>query len=342
VSLLNSPIELIASEVARSRPVAVLLWAALRALPMDVRAAAEVDSTVPRYVRANTSPAPCEEVSASSASAATTTPTRPLPPPPPALTGRAAAQRQRAAAYRLPPIWTGLGKARRLAASLLCLMVALCPAASVVTPGAAAAAPYAPSLHGKVVKFGLSGFEPDFDPIYRVIISATLHDGRKGGLPDAMLVLSAYLENFQPDTTPVLPDLLHPDQTATSLGGFLTGKAALVNAAGHIVYRGSLLAETFLDNSAHVVLDLDDVKAPATGSPALRLRGVFTLRKDLTLRGWLRAVGRPALPALAAPRAPAPSWQSVERGLSVSVPRMMGTAGHSQYAPQAARPTRRL
>jgi hypothetical protein len=69
------------------------------------------------------------------------------------------------------------------------------------------------------------------------------------------------------------------------------------------------------------------------------LRGVFTLRKDLTLRGWLRAVGRPALPALAAPRVPAPSWQSVERGLSVSVPRMMGTAGHSQHAPQGAQPT---
>ena len=277
-------------------PVAVLLWAALRALPADVRAAAKVDGAAPCHVRADAG----------------------------------------------PPFRTGLGKARRLAASLLCLMVALCSVASIVTPGAAAAAPYAPSLHGKVVKFGLSGFEPDFDPIYRVIISATLHDGRKGGLPDAMLVLSAYLENFQPDTTPMLPDLLHPNQTATSLGGFLTGKAALVNAAGHIVYRGSLLAETFLDNSAHVVLDLDDVKAPAAGSPALRLRGVFTLRKDLTLRGWLRAVGRPALPALAAPRAPAPSWQTIERSLSVPLPRMMGTAGHSQHAPQAARPTRGL
>jgi hypothetical protein len=225
-------------------------------------------------------------------------------------------------------------------ASLLCLVLALFPAASVVTPAAAAAAPYAPSLHGKVVKFGLSGFEPDFDPIDRVIIAATLHDGRKGGLPDAMLVLSAYLENFQPDTTPVLPDLLHPDHTATSLGGFLTGKAALVNAAGHIVYRGSLLAEVFLDNSAHMVLDLDDVKAPAAGSPALRLRGAFTLRKDLTLRGGLRAVGRPALPALAGPRAPAPSWQTIERSLSVPLPRMMGTAGRSQHAPHAARPTR--
>jgi hypothetical protein len=236
----------------------------------------------------------------------------------------------------------GLGKTLRLAASLVCLVLALCPAAYVVTPGAAAAAPYAPSLHGKVVKFGLSGFEPDFDPIDRVIIAATLHDGRQHGLPDAMLVLSAYLENFQPDTTPVLPDLLHPDQTATSLGGFLTGKAALVNAAGHVVYRGGLLAEVFLDNSVHLVLDLDDVGAPAAGSPPLRLHGVFTLRKDLTLRGWLRAAGQPAPAALAVPRAPAPSWQTIERSLSVRLPRMMGTAGHSQHAPQAARPTRGL
>jgi hypothetical protein len=294
VSVLNSPIALIAPEVARSMPVAVLLlWAALHALPADVRVVA-VDSAAPHHVRADAG----------------------------------------------SPFRTGLGKALRLVASLLCLVLALCPAASVVTPAAAAAAPYAPSLHGKVVKFGLSGFEPDFDPIDRVIIAATLHDSRKGGLPDAMLVLSAYLENFQPDTTPVLPDLLHPDHTATSLGGFLTGKAALVNAAGHVVYRGGLLAEVFLDNSVHLVLDLDDVEHRA--APPLRLRGVFTLRKDLTLRGGLRAAGRPALAALAAPRAPAPSWQTVERGLSVPLPRQMGTAGRSQQAPQAARPTQGL
>src|SRR2546423_1000804 len=271
-------------------PVAVLLlWAALRTLPVAVRAATEVDGAARRHVLADAG----------------------------------------------QPFRMGLGKARRLAASLLCL--ALCLTPSIATAGAAAAAPYAPSLHGKVVKFGLSGFEPDFDPIDRVIIAATLHDGRQHGLSDAMLVLSAYLENFQPDTTPVLPDLLHPDQTATSLGGFLTGKAALVNAAGHVVYRGGLLAEVFLDNSVHLVLELDDVGHPA--APPLRLHGVFTLHKDLTLRGGLHAAGRPALPALAAPRAPAPSGQPVERGLPVPLPRMMGTAGGPQHAPQAARPT---
>ena len=70
---------------------------------------------------------------------------------------------------------------------------------------------------------------------------------------DMMLVLSAYLENFQPDTTPLLPDLLHPDRTATSLGGFMQGKAALVNRGGRMGYRGSLLAEVFRDNSAHLI-----------------------------------------------------------------------------------------
>jgi ABC-type glycerol-3-phosphate transport system permease component len=53
VSLLNSPIALIAPQVTRSMPLAVLLlWAALRALPADVLAAAEVDGAAPRHVLA--------------------------------------------------------------------------------------------------------------------------------------------------------------------------------------------------------------------------------------------------------------------------------------------------
>ena len=87
-----------------------------------------------------------------------------------------------------------------------------------------------------------------------MIIAATLHDSGSApsALPDSKLILSTYLENFQPDTTPVLPDLLHPNQTANGLGGFMTGKAALVNAAGRVGYRGGLLAEVFLDNSVHL------------------------------------------------------------------------------------------
>src|SRR4051812_29244474 len=63
------------------------------------------------------------------------------------------------------------------------------------------------TLVGKAVNFDLSGFEPDFDPIYKVVVSSTLHDGRSAGvaLPESTLILSAYLEVFQPDTTPLLP-----------------------------------------------------------------------------------------------------------------------------------------
>jgi hypothetical protein len=43
-------------------------------------------------------------------------------------------------------------------------------------------------LQGKAVSFELSGFEPDFDHIYHVVISVTLHDRRPAGvaLPDAV------------------------------------------------------------------------------------------------------------------------------------------------------------
>ncbi len=187
------------------------------------------------------------------------------------------------------------------------------------------------TLTGKIVKVDLSGFEPDFDPIDRVVMAVTLHDTRPPALalPDTMLVLSTYLENFQPDTTPVLPDLLHPNQTAQSLGGFMQGKAVLVNAAGQTSYRGSLLAEVFLDNSAHLIVDVDRIGAPDT-APSLRLIGALTLYKDLSVRGTVhaeRALTTAETAALRVPRGHLPSWQSVVSGLSVRAPTMMGTAG---------------
>jgi len=195
----------------------------------------------------------------------------------------------------------------------------------------APATPAALTLSGKIVKVDLSGFEPDFDPIDHVVIAVTLHDTRPPALalPDTMLVLSTYLENFQPDTTPVLPDLLHPNQTAQSLGGFMQGKAVLVNAAGRTSYRGSLLAEVFLDNSAHLIVDIDRIGAPDT-APSLRLIGALTLYKDLSVRGTVhaeRALTAAETAALRVPRGHLPSWQSVVSGLSVRAPTMMGTAG---------------
>ena len=200
-----------------------------------------------------------------------------------------------------------------------------------------AAPAYAPALSGKAVHFGLSGFEPDFDPIYQLTIQGTLHDRRPAALalPDATLILSAYLESFTPDTTPTLPDLLHPDTTATALGGFLQGKSALVNAAGRTVYKGSLLAEIFQDGTEHLLVDL----YPAGGdpdAPPVRLQGILTLAKGGAESGSLRALTPLSRAVLAVPRGAVPSWQSVVAGLSVSRPQMMGTAGGGASGTRAA------
>jgi hypothetical protein len=181
---------------------------------------------------------------------------------------------------------------------------------------------------GKAVSFDLSGFEPDMDPLYKVIISGTLHDRRPAAaaLPDATLVLSAYLESFQPDTTPVLPDLLHPDQVADNLGGFLQGKAALVNAGGHIVYRGSLLAEIFADSTEHLVVDLAPANA-GPDAPTIRLQGSVKLAVGGSESGVLNALQPLARSALAVAPGPALSWQRVVDDLTVRPPAMLGTAG---------------
>jgi hypothetical protein len=189
-------------------------------------------------------------------------------------------------------------------AALWCLILAVVPLHAVADT-VPAAQPYTATLHGRVVKYGLSGFEPDFDPINRVIISAVLHDWHAGRitLPDTPLILSLYLENFRPDTTPVLPDLLHPKRTATGLGGFMQGKAALVTGAHHVGYRGSLVAEVFLDNSVHLIMDLDRQGAPDS-APALRLMGTFMLHKDLSLAGILHTT-RGLTPPVCLPDYPA-------------------------------------
>jgi len=218
---------------------------------------------------------------------------------------------------------------RALFPALWCAVLALWPirAASASTaPG-----PSTPRLSGRMVQFTLSGVEPDFDPIDRLVIAARLYDPHPvaGALPATTLILSLYLENFQPSTTPILPDVLHPDRQAMNLGGFLQGKAALVDGAGRIRYRGGLLAEVFLDNTVHAVIDLDPQGALAA-RPALRLRATFTLHKDLTLAGVLR-VDRPLAPsevaALHVARPHPVAWQAVVRGMAVHRPPMLGTGG---------------
>jgi len=234
--------------------------------------------------------------------------------------------------------------------ALLGLLVALTwPALLFASPHAVSAArpagrqsdagqqPYAVRMRGRIVRFGLSGFEPDFDPIDRVIASSQLHDPR---LPDTMLVLSMYYENFQPSTTPVLPDLLDPNQQATALGGFMQGKAILVTRSGSLAYQGSLLAEVFLDNSVHAIVDL---YRNDTAGTTLRLKGTFTLHKDLSLDGRF-ASARPLTPSdlrlLRTPGNHPVSWQSVVAGLKVQMPKMVGTGG-SGTAPTTPPPSPR-
>ena len=208
------------------------------------------------------------------------------------------------------------------------------PASAYPTVGKATAstASYSLAFSGSAVSFDMSGFEPDFDPIYKVTVSGRLRDQRPAGqaLPTTMLVLSTYLEVFQPDTTPILPDLLHPDQVATNLAGFLSGKAALVNVGGHIVYRGSLLAEIFQNSTEHVIIDLD----PVRNGPSVRIQGAVTLHKGGAENGILRALAPLTRAALAVPRGRIPTWQAIVNGMSVSKPAMMGTAAApGQHAP---------
>jgi len=235
-------------------------------------------------------------------------------------------------------------------AALLCLTLAVWP-----RPVARAASP-APSgdpasLHGRVVTFARNGYEPDGDPVDRVIIAARLHD--RGHipvtLPDTTLVLSTYLENFQTVNVPILPDLLQKDVTATSLGGFMQGKAALVDDAGHVRYKGGVLAETFFDNTVHMVADMDPQGLPAA-VPSLRLSGIFALsgnkanpRVDGSLR-LSRSLSSSERVALYVARPRPISWQAVVATMHVRYPRMMGTGGAAQLpstasALQAATPT---
>jgi hypothetical protein len=205
------------------------------------------------------------------------------------------------------------------------------PTVGKVTP--APGLSYALSFKGKAVNFDLSGLEPDFDPIYKLTVTGALHDRRTGtpALPDATLILSAYLEVFKPDTTPVLPDLLHPNQVAENLAGFISGKAALANIGGHVVYRGSLLGEIFQDNSEHLVIDLD----PLAKGSSVRLQGIIALKRGGDEGGTLRALSPLARSALDVPRGPTISWQDVVGGLNVRKPPMMGTAGSATGRPPA-------
>lgn len=197
----------------------------------------------------------------------------------------------------------------------------------------AASAPYSPSVQGQVKGFRLAGIEPDGDPLDQVVLSTTLSPS--AGLPRLHLIVNAYLENFKPDTTPILPDLLHENKTATNLGGFLNGKALITDDAGHLLYVGAFLAEAFLDNTNHTVMRVYGVNAANGASGALK--GTFVLKKDGALAGALNGslVIPPAARAQIS-RNQGATMASVEKiiGLVTVKPHaMMGRSTHSSSAP---------
>ncbi|MGH2449316.1 MAG: hypothetical protein ACRDFS_12035 [Chloroflexota bacterium] len=135
-------------------------------------------------------------------------------------------------------------------------------------------------VRGQVEAFRMAGIEPDGDPIDQVVLKFRL--AASPGEPASNLIVDAYLENFQPDTTPILPDLLHPNHTAQNLGGFLQGKALLVDDAGHVLQIGSFLAEAFLNNTNHAVMRLS-----GSGGSEMKLRGSFELSRKGSATGTL-------------------------------------------------------
>ncbi len=198
--------------------------------------------------------------------------------------------------------------------------------ASSSTQGAAST-PFSSIMSGAVVTFTLSGYQPDFDPIDRVIIAAHLHSGagaKDPPVPDTLVVLYLYLENFMPTTTPLLPDLLHPNQQARNLGGFLSGKASFIDASGRELYRGGVLAEVFLDNSVHMIVDVFRPAAAATGR-SQRLTSTFTLYRNLSVKGTLDAKTVLSLSSgIPVHGTHFPSWQSVVSKLTVTKPVQYG------------------
>lgn len=150
------------------------------------------------------------------------------------------------------------------------LLLGLCLASHGI---ALASSPYNATMKGSLAGYRLAGIEPDGDPLYETVMNTTL--AASGNVPRVHLIVNAYLENFKPDTTPILPDLLHPKQQADNLGGFLQGKALITDDAGNVISIGGFIAEAFLDNSNSAVMTLYSGKSGY--GAAGKLEGRFTL-----------------------------------------------------------------
>lgn len=178
--------------------------------------------------------------------------------------------------------------------ALLGAVLACAPPAGCLAAAGTGAGLYRPLISGVVSGYRLAGIEPDGDPLDQVVLQTEL--APSAGLPRLHLIVDSYLENFKPDTTPILPDLLHPKQTAQNLGGFLQGKVLLTDDTGTVLAIGSFLAEAFIGNSSnHAVMKLYGSGVGYGGKGALK--GSFTLHHDATLAGVLS--GFLSLPASA-------------------------------------------
>lgn len=168
---------------------------------------------------------------------------------------------------------------------------------------------------GSVVYVNPAGMEPDFDLINRVIIETRVRTNT--GLP-MTLILDAYLENFQPDTQPVLPDLTNQKVAlSTTLGGFFSGKAIVVGPGNRVLFVGSMLAEALIrpyclgiTGSAppalcrteiqHMIVSLigqGAAKGGYMGSTNSPLKSVFTANQRAQVHGVL--YGPASIPARA-------------------------------------------
>jgi hypothetical protein len=135
--------------------------------------------------------------------------------------------------------------------------------------------PYAAAVQGVVSGYRLSGVEPDGDPLYRAVLKTRL--ASTGRMPRLNLIVDAYMEQFKPDTTPILPDFLHRHRQAANLGGFLQGKILLTDDAGNVVSVGSFVAEAFLDNWNSAIMTLYSSKNGY--GAAGQIQGRFLLSK---------------------------------------------------------------
>ena len=216
--------------------------------------------------------------------------------------------------------------------------VATLLAALVVLPVAAFGAPspktvdnFHGSFTGNIIYFNPAGFEPDFDLLERVIIQTTV---RSPHTPPMTLILDAYLENFQPDTTPILPDLIHPKvQVSTTLGGFFTGQAVIVGPSGKILYSGAMYAEAFLTPRGiqHMIVRLGG-QGPAEGG-YMNLDSVFHAYKSSKVAGSLYGnvkIPPKAMIALRAPGNRKLSLKQILKDFNVQKPAQKGTAGNGQ------------